>query len=100
MLIAERFPAYAQSASAEPNRAASVRVMDDDAMPYEQCDLPAMVNTSNGDGLISEGFGPVRIRSLEGRGFAIEITEELSGLTITAVMDYGRPAKARAASSA
>ena len=67
----------------------------DDALPYEQCGLAAMVNTSNADGLITDGFGPVRIRSLEGRAFAIEITEELSGLTITAVIDYARPARAR-----
>ena len=66
----------------------------DDALPYEQCSLFAMVNTSNADGLINDGWGSVRIRSLEGRAFAIEITEELSGLTITAVIDYARPVRA------
>jgi hypothetical protein len=66
-----------------------------DALPYEHGDLNAMVLTSNRDGVISDGFGSVKIRALEGRAFAIEITEDLSGLTVVAQLDWGRPKRAR-----
>lgn len=73
-----------------------MELISDDHMPYEQCALlSASVTTSNGDGVISDGFGLVRVRSLEGRAFALEITEEISGLTVTAVLDAWRPPRAR-----
>lgn len=58
-------------------------------LPYTHASQPAMVNTANSDGIIREGFGTVRVRAMEGRAVAIEITEELSGLTTVAVLDGG-----------
>ena len=66
-----------------------------DPLPYEHATISAMVTTSNADGPVSQGFGDLKVRALEGRAFAIEITEDLSGLTITAVLDFGRPKRAR-----
>ena len=66
-----------------------------DGMPYEHGALTALVLTSNQDGVVSDGFGVVRVRALEGRAFALEITEELSGLTIVAQLDCFRGARAR-----
>jgi len=66
-----------------------------DSLPYEHAKLSAMVSTANRDGIVSEGFGDVRIRAMAGRSFAIEITEDLSGLTVVAVVDWGRPKRAR-----
>ncbi|SRR6266567_2583290 len=70
-------------------------INDTGNLPYEHCDLTAMVNTANRDGILSAGFGSVRIRAMEGRAVAIEITEDLSGLTVVAVLDFGRPKRAR-----
>jgi hypothetical protein len=64
-------------------------------LPYEHCDLLAMVITANRDGVIMDGFGSVRVRALQGRTIAIEITEDLSGMTIVAQLDWGRPKRAR-----
>jgi hypothetical protein len=66
-----------------------------DELPYEHADLTALVTTSNCDGVVSEGFGSVRVYAGEGRSFAIEVTEALSGLTVTAVLDFARPKRAR-----
>lgn len=70
--------------------------MPEDAMPCEHASIPvASVNTANRDGIVSEGFGYVRIRAMDGRAVAIEIEEALSGLTTVAVLDWGRPKRAR-----
>jgi hypothetical protein len=70
---------------------------DDSSLPYERAWLmSASVTAAARGGIVSDGFGTVVIRALEGRSLAVEVTEELSGLTVVAVLDLGRPRRARA----
>ncbi|HEV7655843.1 MAG TPA: hypothetical protein VGP36_14080 [Mycobacteriales bacterium] len=67
-----------------------------DQLPYEHGEwLVATVNIADREGRTTEDFGAVRIRAMEGRAVAIEITGDLSGTTVVAVLDEGRGRRSR-----
>lgn len=67
-----------------------------DQLPYGHGEWTvATVNVADRDGRTIEDFGTVRVRAMEGRAVAIEITGDLSGVTLVAVLDEGRGRRAR-----
>jgi hypothetical protein len=57
-----------------------------DLMPGEHLELTVPISGKAGDQVI-DGFGSLRIRAMEGRGLIIEISEDLSGVTLAAQID-------------
>ncbi|MDP3969108.1 MAG: hypothetical protein Q8Q02_12595 [Nocardioides sp.] len=66
-----------------------------EGLPYEHGSILAEVAVANRDGIVSDGFGEVRVRAGEGKSVLIEVTDDLTGYTMVATLDAYRPIRAR-----
>lgn len=69
--------------------------MEDLAFPGQHAEILVNVNVSNPDGILSEGFGSIVVRAGAGREVLVEITDDLSGITTVATLDFGKGIRAR-----
>jgi len=58
--------------------------------------LTPHVTESGPGGVTGDGFGFIRVRACDGRELEIEIENSATGHKMTAVIDWGRPRRARA----